>query len=57
MRAKGIVGHELYGDLFCERRIEAATNIDRRQFRVLALIVCSKFHALTFKVSLLGIGL
>jgi hypothetical protein len=50
------VGHELVGDLFCERGIEAATNIDCRQFLALALVVCSKFHALTRKVGLLYRG-
>ena len=57
MRAYGIMGHELVGDLFCERGIGAATNINCRQFLLLPRIVRSEFHALTCKVGLLGICL
>jgi hypothetical protein len=39
MSAYGVVSHELVGDLFRERRIEAATNVDCHQFLALALIV------------------
>ncbi len=31
-----VMGHELIRDLFRERRIEAASDVDRRQFPVLA---------------------
>jgi len=34
MRAYGVMGHELVSDLFREGRIEAPTNVDRRQFLV-----------------------
>jgi hypothetical protein len=47
MRAYGVMHHELFGDLFRERGIKAATNIDCSQFLMLALGVCSEFRALT----------
>jgi hypothetical protein len=52
MRAYGVMGHELVGDLFCERRIEATTNVDCHQFLMLALVVCPEFRALTREVGL-----
>jgi hypothetical protein len=52
MRADGGIGHKLVGDLFCERRIEAATNVDCHQFLMLALVVCSEFRALAREVGL-----
>jgi hypothetical protein len=57
MCAYRVMGHELVGDLFCERGIEAATNVDCPQFLMLALVVCSEFHALTRQVSLFGVCL
>ena len=33
VRAQRVVGHELLGDLFRERGIEAAADVDRRQLR------------------------
>ena len=35
MRAKGVVRHELIGDLLCERVIKAAVKVDFRQLLVL----------------------
>jgi hypothetical protein len=51
------MGHELVGDLFRERRIKAPTNVDCRQFLMLALVVCSEFRALTREVGLFGVCL
>ena len=39
MCAYRVMGHELIRDPFRERRIEAALNVDRREFLVLALVV------------------
>jgi len=47
----------LVGGLFRERWIEAATNIDRHQFLVLALVVCFEFRALTLEFGLFGVCL
>jgi hypothetical protein len=57
MGAYGVMGHELVGDLFRERGIEAATNIDRHQFLMLALVICSEFRALALEVGLFGVRL
>jgi hypothetical protein len=55
--AYGVMGHELVGDLFRERRIKAPTNVDCRQFLLLALVVWSEFRALTREVGLFGVCL
>jgi hypothetical protein len=39
MCAYSVVGHQLVGDLFCERGIEATANVDCCQFLMLALLV------------------
>jgi hypothetical protein len=57
MCAYRVMGHELVSDLFRERGIEAATNIDRRQLLLLALAVYFEFRALALKVGLFGICL
>ena len=57
MRAYGVMGHELVCHLFGERWIQAAANIDCRQFPMLALVVCSQFRSLTREVGLFGICL
>ena len=57
MRAYGVMGHELVGNLFCERGIEATTNVDCHQFLMLPSVVCSEFRALAREVSLFGIRL
>jgi hypothetical protein len=57
MRGYCVVGHELVGDLFRERRIEAATNVDRSQFLVLALVIGFEFRALTLEFGLFGVRL
>src|ERR1700722_15534609 len=54
MRAYCVMGHGVVGDLSRERRIEAATNVDRHQFLVLALVICFEFGALTLKFGLFG---
>jgi hypothetical protein len=46
MCADRVVGHQLLGDLFCECRVESASDIDRRQFFVFALVVCFEFRTL-----------
>ena len=51
------MGHKLVGYLLCECRIEAAINIDRRQFLMLAYVICFKFRALTFEFRLFSVGL
>jgi hypothetical protein len=57
MRAYRVMGHELVGDLFRERGIEAATNVDCHQFFMLALDVCSEFCALAREVGLFSVCL
>jgi hypothetical protein len=57
MRAYRVMGHELVGDLLCERGIEATTNVDCHQFLMLALVVCSEFRVLTREVGLFGVCL
>jgi hypothetical protein len=57
MRAYGVMGHELADDLFREHGIETATNVDRRQFIMLALVICFEFCALAREVSLFGVCL
>src|ERR1700730_7881423 len=57
MRTKRIMGHQLLGDLFRKSGIEAATNINRHQFSMLALVVCFKFSALLIKCGLFSIRL
>jgi len=57
MRAYRVMSHELVGDLFRKRGIEAATNVDCHQFLMLALVVCSEFRALTREVGLFGVCL
>jgi hypothetical protein len=55
MRAYRVMGHELIRDLFRERRIEAAIDIDRREFLVLAQVVYFEFRALKREVGLFGV--
>ena len=57
MRAYGVMGHELVGNLFCERGIEATTNVDCHQFPMLPPVVCSELRALAREVGLFGICL
>ena len=51
------MGHQLLGDLFRERRIESASDVDCHQFLVLALVVCFEFRAFQLEFGLFGIGL
>jgi hypothetical protein len=57
MCADRIVDHELLGDLFCERRIEPASDVDCHPFAALAHVVCFQFRALTLEVGLFGVCL
>src|ERR1700687_4405450 len=57
MRAYRVMQHQLVGDLFRERRIESTSDVDRRQFLVLALVVCFVFGALNFEFGLFGVCL
>ena len=57
MRAQGVMGHQLVGNLFGERGIEPASHVDRRQFLVLALVVRLQFRAFQLEVGLLGVRL
>jgi hypothetical protein len=50
MRAHGITGHQLLGNLFGERGIEPALDVDRDQFLVLALVVCLQFRTFQLEV-------
>jgi hypothetical protein len=51
------MGHQLLGNLFGELGIEPATNLDRHQFLVLALVVCIQFRAFQLEVGLFGVCL
>ena len=57
MRAQRVMGHELLGDLFRERGIEATANIDRCQFPAFAYVVCFEFRAFQVERGLFGICL
>jgi hypothetical protein len=58
MRAYRVVGHELVCDLFRSRGVEAASNVNHRQFLAFALVVCSDMSStLTRKVGLFGVCL
>src|ERR1017187_2900897 len=57
MCAYCVMGHQLLGDLFCERRFQTASDVDCHQFLVLALVVCLEFRALNGEVGLFGVGL
>ena len=51
------MGHQLPGHLFCERTIEPASNVDRRQLLVFAFVVCFEFLALALEVGMFGVRL
>ena len=55
MRAKGVMRHELIGNLSCQGVIETAINIDFRQLLVLAFVVRSKLRAFEREISVLGV--
>ncbi len=57
MSAEGIVRHELLGDLFGERGVESAGDIDVGQFAMLAGVIGGEFGAFHFEFSLFGVGL
>lgn len=46
MRAQRVMGHELLRNLFRERWIETAADVDRCQFSLLAWVVGFEFSAL-----------
>jgi hypothetical protein len=49
--------HQLISHLFRQLRIEAATDIDPRQFAVFAVVVDLKFSTLEIEVGCLGLRL
>jgi hypothetical protein len=51
------MGHQLVGNLFRERRIETASDVDCRQFLVLTLVVRFEFRAFKVEFSLFGVCL
>jgi hypothetical protein len=57
VRAQGVVGHQLLGHLFGELGIEPASDIDRRQFPVLAHVIGPQFRAFQLEVGLFGVCL
>src|ERR1035441_3728222 len=57
MRAQRVVRHQLLGNLFRERRIEPAGDVDCRQLLVFAFIVCFEFRALKIQFSMFGVCL
>ena len=50
MCAYRVMSHELVGDLFRERRLEATTNIDCGQFLMLSLVVGFQVFTFTIKI-------
>ena len=57
MCAYCVMGHQLLGDLFREHRFQPASDVDCRQFLVLALVVCLEFRALNGEFGLFGVCL
>ena len=57
MRADCVMGHEFFGDLFRQRRIEPSSNVDRTQFLMFSLVVSLEYRALTIEFSLFGVCL
>ena len=57
MRLQRVVGHQLVRDLFRERRIQPAADVDCREFLVLAFVVSFEFLAFKHQVGLLGVRL
>ena len=57
MSAERVMGHQLLGDLFREHRVEPASDVDCRQLRALALVICLESRALEFEFRILGVSL
>jgi hypothetical protein len=57
MRTKRVMRHQLLGDLLRQRRRQAATDVDGRQFAMLSRWVLLKLMAFTREVGPLGVGL
>ena len=57
MRAWRVMGHQLLGDLFRERTIEPASDVNRSQLLMLTLVVCFEFRALKIEVGLFSVCL
>jgi hypothetical protein len=57
MRTQGVMRHQLVGDLFGERGFETASDVDRRQFLVLARVVLLQFRTFQLEVGLFGVCL
>jgi hypothetical protein len=57
VRAQGVVGHQLLGNLFGELGIEPPSDVDRRQFPVLARVIGLQFPAFQLEIGLFGVCL
>ena len=57
MRAQGVMSHQFVSNLFCERRVETASDVDSHQLRVLTLVVCFEFHAFKCEIGACGVRL
>jgi hypothetical protein len=57
MRAYCVMGHQLLGDLFCERRFKPASDVDGRQLLMLAPVVRFEFCALKVEFCLFAVCL
>ena len=57
MRAQRVMVHQLLSDLFSERLVQPASDIDGLKFRVLALVIACKLRAFTLQVGMFGVGL
>ena len=57
MGAQGVMSHQLLSHLPGERRLQPASDVDRRQLLALAFVVGLQFRALKLEVGLFGIRL
>ena len=57
MRAKRVMSRQLLGDLFGKRRIQPASDINRRQLLVLALVISFELLALNLDFRLFRVCL
>jgi hypothetical protein len=53
----GVVRHQLVSDLFGERGVKAATDVDCREFITFAFVVRPEFRVFTCEVGLFGVSL
>ena len=54
---ESVMRHQSLGDLFGQRRVQAALDVDRCELRVLVGVVRGELRALARQVGLLGVGL